>query len=440
MENFINQIKDKIPPELLHQVQKAAHTFRENVWPQVEEILAKVRQSRRKDGTPDATPLAASFRHILVVGLNRSELNPQGETTPIFNDNWQDLLSEHMRRHLAMVFFAPRGLDGDPVNPYLFLTGALSDSMDSMAVQNTSVEMAEQALNGVGLLDFCRVSPAMPNTLNIILAADVLFHWDVKDSYVLPTSPTTWVRDLEQVMRTYPRTTRAHIYTSWDTEILPPSERVKVHPLRDLPLDDQAWLNQPTFQEKYGSHMMFAAITLAVLTFGGLYMKQRAINDLNEQLRMIEQQIPGEGRLSELERGITEQERMQKMREVFFLTVKDSARAISRAGMKTSSFEVRNPDPATPPKQLLVTFEAEKDAYSGWLEEEPIARGVLVNSALLTAVRKLPGTGYKLEGLVNLEPALRDYRKAMPQGGGLTAGQVAGTSPTTVMQQEEGEE
>jgi hypothetical protein len=25
----------------------------------------------------------------------------------------------------------------------------------------------------------------------------------------------------------------------------------------------------------------------------------------------------------------------------------------------------------------------------------------------------------KLEGLVNLEPAFRDYRKAMPQGGGL---------------------
>jgi hypothetical protein len=432
MQHFLQTILNKLPPEAKHQVQKALFMLREKGLPLLVAAFKKIlalQEGVASGGT--GKTLASYFKHILVVGLNRSELNAAGESNAIFNDNWQDLISENMRRHMALVFFAPRGLDGEPINPHLFLTGEMGD--DGTRAEGTAEAnqaLAEQVLQGVGLLDYCRISPAVPNTVNMVLAADVLFHWDVKDSYVLPTSPTTWVRDVEQVIKSYPRTTKVQLYTTWNTDILTPSDKLKIFALKDLPLDEQAWLNQPTVQEKYAGHVLTTAIIAAVLTFSGLWFKQGRIDDLNDQLRMIEQQIPGEGRLSELERGITEQERMQKMREVFFLSVKDAARAIARAEMKTASFEVKTPDPATPPKQLILTLEAEKGAYNGWMEEEPIARSVLVNSALLRAVRKLPGTGYKLEGLVNLTDVYKQFTKLAPQGGALAAGRVMGkTAP-----------
>src|SRR5690606_13401693 len=90
-------------------------------------------------------------------------------------------------------------------------------------IDPTVLSLAEQTVGPMALLDLCRISPATPNTVNMLLVADTLFHWDVKDNYVLPTTPTGWVRDVEQVLKSYPRTTRAHLYTQWETDILPPS-------------------------------------------------------------------------------------------------------------------------------------------------------------------------------------------------------------------------
>jgi hypothetical protein len=423
MHPLLSNLRDKLPPEVVHQLEKMVFTAREHGGPLLHQAWAKTKSLKAEfSGQAAVASLGSTFKHVLVVGLNRAELNVQGESQPIYNENWQELVSETMRRSLALVFFAPRGLDGEPVNPYLFLSGEITDSDTATEAVEATQNLAAQALQGIGLLDYCRVSPAPPNTVNMVLAADALFHWDIKDSYVLPTSPTSWVRDVEQVIKTYPRTTRANLFTQWDTEVLTPSERLKVHPLRALPLDPNAWLNQPTVQEKYGNHVLGTALVLAGLTGAGLWWQQSGINSLNEQLRMIEQQIPGEGRLSELERGITEQENMQRVREAFYVTLHDAARAAQNAGMKLTSIEVRNPDPNTAPKSYLVTFEAQKDAYKGWLEEEPIARAVLTESALLAGVRKLPGTGYKLEGLVPVAPVLRDLKKLAPQGGALVRG------------------
>jgi hypothetical protein len=68
--------------------------------------------------------------------------------------------------------------------------------------------------------------------------------------------------------------------------------------------------------------------------------------------------------------------------------------------------------------------------YEGWLQEEPIAKQVLLGSALMAAVRKPPsGNTFKIEGLVPLEPAWRDYKKLMkPLGPAKTP--TPGTSPT----------
>lgn len=352
--------------------------------------------------------LGDTFRHLCVVGLNRSELLLAGENTPVFSDSWKNLADDNLRRGLALVFFAPRTLEGKPVNPYLFLTQEAAG--DGSAEVADNLPLAEQEMAGMSLLDFCRMTPAAPNTVSMLLAADVLFHWDVHDNYVLPTTTTGWLRDVEQVMKGYPRTTRAVIYTNWDTDILPPSERIVVRPLRELALDDETWLNKPTFQQKYGNHVLALALLAATATWFGLHMQGNAIDDVNEQLRMIEQQIPSEGRFADLARAVAEQDKTMQKRDLFYLTVKDTARAVEQAGMKVASFEVKVPDPNTPPQEYVVTIEAQKGVYEGWLQEEPVARDVLTNSALMVAVRKPPGTTYKLEGLVPLAPAWKDYQ------------------------------
>jgi hypothetical protein len=418
------QIKDLIPPawrEYYNDGREAAKPVIEQIKPYVQIIapywkmfvdrFGNIVQARRVGQVGD------TFRSLCVVGLNRSELLLSGERMPVFADSWQELVDDSLRRGLAILFFAPRGYDGQPVDPYLFLAGEVTAEE---GIDASAHAQAQAQLGGLPLLDLCRMAPAAPNTVNILLAADVLFHWDVKDNYVLPTTPTTWARDVESVLKSYPRTTRASIYTAWETEHLPPNERITVRTLRELPLDTHTWLNRPTFQEQYGSLVLVLGMMMVATTWGLLTLNARRVDDVNEQLRVVEQQIPSGGKFGEVERVVTEQERMMQKRELFYLTVKDASRAIELSNFKTDSFEVKSPDADTPPDQLLVTVEAKRDAYSGWLQEEPAAKAFLLNSALIAAVRKQPSGIYKLEGLVPLGPVWREYQKLV--GGKIKAG------------------
>lgn len=413
----------KLPPQIQEKLEKWLPLVNDYMA-RAETYLGPVAQLAVKEARKIWTQLAeagitssigGTFRHICIVGLNRSELLLQGETQSVFSDNWQDLADNTIRRNMALIFFAPRGLDGLPVNPYLFLMGESENKTEEEETNNAAM-LAQQSIGNMPLLDFCRMSPAAPNTVNILIAADTLFHWDVKDNYVLPTTPTSWMRDLDQVLKSYPRTTKAVLYTQWETEILPPSERIRIQRLRDLPLDSQTWLNQPTVQEKYGSYVLLGAVVVAVLAYGGLWLKQRSLQNVTEQLRLVEQQIPRGGQFGDLEKAISEQEKMFRKRELFGVVVKDAARAVQNAKMKADNFEVRVPEPAEPPKNYLVTIEAMRNAYQGWLQEEPIAREIMRHSATFDAIRKPPTTsGFKLEALVEAGGLQKKYNLLAPK-------------------------
>lgn len=439
-EAAIRSLREKLvkrlPPNLqqnLPQYQSAAQStlkgaqeFLGPLWNELRVVMASVSKQLAKSG-PSAT-VGNTFRHLCFVGLNKSELLLAGESQSVFNDSWSDLATDNIKRHTGLMFFAPRGLDGKPVNPYIFLVGENVPD-DAEMVDPNMVSLAEQAVGPLALLDLCRISPASPNTMNMLLVADTLFHWDIKDNYVLPTTPTSWVRDVEQVLKSYPRTTRAHLYTQWETDLLPPSDRITVHQLREFPLDDGTWLNKPTLQERYGNHMMVLGIILAGLTYAGLWYQSSQLQELSDQLNTIEQQIPRGGQFSDMERGIAEQEKMWQKRDLFGLVVKDTARAIQKSGLKAQSFEVRVAEPENPPQTYVVNIDVKPDAYQGWLQQEPIARALILNSAVLDAVRKPPTTnGFKLEGLVDANQLARDYKplasqlKVMPKS--------ATTSPT----------
>lgn len=394
--------KLNLPPNLKENAHRA--------WARVGPWLAQAGKATEKLLTAGRLPtLGETFSHLCIVGLNKSELLLAGEKTPVFSENWQDLADDNLRRGLALMFFAPRTLEGTPVNPHLFLMGEGKNDADANA--EGSLAMAEQALQGMGLLDFCRMTPSDPNRLNMVLAADVLFHWDVHDNYVLPTTNLSWVRDVEQVLKGYPRTTKAVIYTSWETDLMPPSERITILPLRELPIDEAVWLNKPTFQDKYGSHVLAIALLVATGMWFMLHSQQQSIDAVNEELRMVEQQIPNQGRMGDLSKAVSEQEKFLQRRELFYLSVKDTARAITTSQVKFVNFEVKQADPQTTPKEYIATIEAEKGAYTGWLQEEPIAKDVLMASALMTAIRKPPANTFKLEGLIPLELVWKDYKR-----------------------------
>lgn len=408
----------QLPPQIQEQWDKYQPLVREHVsqlseamGPAVKSLVQFAKKVSAQLAEAGGAGVGTKFRHICVVGLNRCELLVQGESQSVFGDSWRDLVDDSFKRHLALVFFAPRGLDGQPVNPYLFLAGDGEQGVDDVA-DPASVIMAQQVVGAVPLLDMCRISPAGPNTVNILVAADTLFHWDVKDNYVLPTAPTSWVRDVEQVLKSYPRTTKAHIYTQWETELLPENERVSVHRLRELPLDDNTWINQPTVQEKVGPHLLTLSVLLALAVFGMLFYKGKAVDALGEKLRMVEQQIPRGGEFSDMEKAISEQEKMYAKRNLFAFVVKDTARAVQMSGIQVANFEVKVIDQNEAPRQYLVTVEAQPGLYQGWLQQDPIARSLLLHSGLMQALRKPPTTtGFRLEGLVNADDLLRQYRR-----------------------------
>jgi hypothetical protein len=347
--------------------------------------------------------MGGSFRHMLVVGLNRSELLIQGEDNPVFNESWQELIDDTMRRQMALVFFAPRGLDGKPVEPIGFLMGE---------EEGAALTQTPAILQGMALLDYCRMPPALPNTVNILAAADCLFHWDSKDTYVSLTQQTTWVRDVESVLKSYPRTTRAHVYTQWETNMINPSERLSLHSLRELPVNSETWLNEPTLQERYSMHALVMGIAAAVLVVLMGWWQGQGVSALTEDLNMVQQQIPRGGQFSDMERAVTEQEKQFALRPLFELAVKDVHRAITQSGLLVEQIELKVPDTNQVPESYVLTLTMPADAYSGWLQQEPIARSFLMNTAMLHAVRKPPSsTGFKLEGLMMLNPWLREYRK-----------------------------
>lgn len=408
--NLQSRVEQNLPmlERTAREVLHGTREFLGPLWTEAAFILAGMR--RKVAATAVTGTLGNTFRHVCFVGLNKAELLIQGESQPVFNDNWTDLTSDSMKRHTGLLFFAPRGLDGKPVNPYLFLMGENVPDEQDMVNPNT-VALAEQQVGPVALLDLCRISKSEPNTVNMLLVADTLFHWDVKDNYVLPTTPTGWVRDVEQVMKTYPRTTRANLYTQWDTDLLPPSDRMTVRPVREMPLDDATWLNKPTLQERYGTHALVLGLGFAALTYAGLWYQGQQLQELSDQLSVIEQQIPRGGQFSDLERAITEQERMWRKRELFPLVTKDTARAIQKSGMQIKQFKVEVPGSDQPPKTYMVEIEATNDVYQGWLQQEPIARSLMLNSSVLDAVRKPATTsGFKLEGLVDANALERAYR------------------------------
>jgi hypothetical protein len=107
---------------------------------------------------------------------------------------------------------------------------------------------------------------------------------------------------------------------------------------------------------------------------------------------------------------------MMQKRDLFALVTRDTARAVQRSGMQVNSVEVRVTDPDNPPVNYLVTLEGKPDVYQGWLQQEPVARAIMLSSAVFDAVRKPPSTGtFRLEGLVNAADLAREYKIYLPQ-------------------------
>ena len=320
-----------------------------------------------------------------MVGLNRSELHLNGEKQAVFADGWQEMLDPSMRRrNTALIFFAPRDLQGQPADPYLFLSGEGIASADDATETGATRQLAASNLGALALLDFCRMSAATPNTVNLMVAADCIFHWDVKDSYVLPTQPTTWARDVEDILRNYPRTTKAVVFTNWDADLLNLGPRLAVQPLRDVSLDFGTWLNKPTVQEQYGSQMLTFGILLALLVGAGLWWQGSALATLEEQLGVAQQQVPRGGQFVELEKAITEQEKWLATRPLLALAARDTARGLQNV-------------------------------------RKPPTSGTGSGAA----------NSYRLEGLIEVAPLLRDYKQRVKPVQALVARPSAAASPST---------
>ncbi|MDD9911612.1 MAG: hypothetical protein OXR68_05455 [Alphaproteobacteria bacterium] len=347
--------------------------------------------------------IGSRFRDICIVGLNRVELLVAGSEEPVLGDGWQDVTDEQTRRRMALLFFAPRELDGQPVSPYQLL----AEEPDDEEV----VHATQQALGNIPLVDLCRISPAEPNTVNFLVAADTIFHWDLNDNYVLPTTKFTWVKDIQRIMRSYPKATKATIYTNWDADKVGDLE-IPTKPLRSFPLDLDTWVNIPTFQEKNGTYVLIAAVGLIAATWALLHYQSQQMKSFSEEIRITQQRIPREGKFVELSRFMVEQEKFMQYRDLYPWLIRDAANAIQISNMKIESLEVVSPTPLEPTDVMIATIEAERGIYKGWLQEEPIAKDVLISSRTMSAVRKPPGNLFKLEGLMNLKPLMRAYKSA----------------------------
>lgn len=354
------------------------------------------------------THLSSRFKGVCVVGLNKTEFMTDKNEPSLHGEHWQDMIDDASRRNTALLFFAPRDLSGSPVNPYLFLAG---DDVDIDDEEEQALFM--QNMGNLALFDFCRLPPVSSDEVGIILAADMLFHWDNEDNYIIPTTVSNWPRDVKRITSGYRKNTHITLYTHWNTDIFAdPPINLNIRPLQEAPLVENTWVNQPTFQEKHGTRVLLLSILFAFLFAGGLFIQRQGLSELDEEIGIVEQQIPREGKYIRLARPIREQEAQMRYRHLFPVLVQDVARTIQLSEMKIDNFEIRNPKPQSAPRQMIATIEAERAAYQGWLQEEPVAKNILINSATFSALRKPPGNSFKLEGLINLDTVNKNFSAA----------------------------
>ncbi|MFZ2620119.1 MAG: hypothetical protein WAX89_04530, partial [Alphaproteobacteria bacterium] len=152
-----------------------------------------------------------------------------------------------------------------------------------------------------------------------------------------------------------------------------------------------------------------------LLTWGGLFLQSRNMELITETTRITQQKIPREGKFVELGRYMTEQEKFMQYRNLYPWLVADIGRAIEKATMKFENFEIENPTPQEPSNVMVATIEAKKNAYKGWLQEEPVAKDIMLNSITLAAIRKPPGNTFKLEGLLQLATLNKEFQSTLTQ-------------------------
>lgn len=333
---------------------------------------------------------------MCIVGLNKSEITAPGMDS-LFADNWQEVTDETSRKNMVLGFFAARNYDGSAGDPLLSIAGKYKDDDGFMTGLNT-------VLRGMALFDFFRGNNAEPNTLHIMCAADIVFHWDINDRYVQPTSENSWIRDVKEIIKQYSRTTQVHLYTNWENEHLEELD-VEVHPLMDIPLDMGMWVNKPSFQEKFSLHFLGMGIACAALAFGLTQWQGSKITDLQHQINRIQQSVNQNGNITSLLAVVRDQEEFMRYKPLFPLVFQDTSNAIYKSGLRTSSVKLEYTDKQRATNHMLVTIESEKDAYKGFLEEEPVAKDLLKKSAVFEAIRRpkrTVSTRMKLEAIVDL--------------------------------------
>lgn len=356
--------------------------------------------------------IGAKFKNICFIGLNRVEYYPEKTTEAIFADTWQDVTDEHSRRHLALMFFSPRNLDGHPVNPYIYLSNANSTSTGSEDDEDeASVAAGQQELGNIPLVDLCRVQRGEPNTVNVLIVADLIFHWDINDSYIMPTTQSTCGRDLKQILMNYPRNATVNVYTNWPAEKFEGLNINRVD-VRDMPLQPETWINMPTFQEKYGIYVLGFSILLAGLTYYYLHTQGQQVIALRKQIAAVENQMPQNANLQDIYNNFQQQKLNLLYRDLMPVVFKDIALAIRNSGMQSAQFEISNANPNAPLEHVLAKVVSRPDVYRGWLQEEPIAKALLLHSNTLSALRKPPGNASQLtlEGMVLLDEVRANYQ------------------------------
>lgn len=349
------------------------------------------------------------FKSRCFVGLNKVTLyTPEGEV--LEGDKWLELTDEQSRRNMMLAFFAPRDLNGEPMDPATVLFDEGEEGAD--------VELLQQ-MKSISMFDMCRAQKAPPNTVHVILVADVIFHWDAQDNYIQPTSDDTWVEDLQEVLKGYPRTTEKHIYTDW--EIPPKTDlgEAKTHPMQEMPLDQSMWINQPTFQEQYGTKVFLAGILLAVLAYAGLGYQESQIEEVNQKTRQLNAKSNLYPNFKNLQNKVTELENLSRYRGLFSFTFKDIALAVTDINMKLDSLTLQDPNPRKAPEFFISRLKAETEDYPTFNEQEPLAENLMKASLTIEKIRKptvSPNSEtFTLEGLTSLESVAEKHKQARQQ-------------------------
>lgn len=342
----------------------------------------------------------STFAEMVFVGVKKAEsFSIVSDDSEIFEDVLEAIEKKQHKGKVMLGFFSIPNLAGESI-----------EKIDTICNFNENVNenMLRQSLKKVALIDFSEAKEDTSSVVNILVVADCIVHWDNQGSYIQPTDDHSFLFDLEDILSMYPSSYKVNIYSNKDLSSFKARE-FEQKKVTDIPVMQEMWYNQPSFQQIYGNIVLVAGLATMAIAYGTITWQKSSIEDLNSKISNFQSVKINDSFYNSSNKNLQELSKDIKYKDINSLVLKDLSYGINTSGFHLDklSFEHGKKD------KIIANIVSKLNKHTQFSAQEPIARRIIDNSLFIKAIRKKLNKEQRLEfeAMVDLNQAKEEIQK-----------------------------